>query len=130
MAGPLEHSGEGDLMKRRVTFSVVAGGALLLATQSTTAEAAGGEAAHGLDPVVLLGVAVILIAAKLGGELFERMKQPAVLGELVIGIVIGNLALTGWTAAEPLRTNAIIAALAEVGVIIQRVEVGLESNLG
>ncbi len=117
-------------MRRRVIVSVVAGGALMLATQSAGAEAAGGEAAHGLDPVVLLGVAVILIAAKLGGELFERMRQPAVLGELVVGIVIGNLALTGWAAAEPLKANAIIAALAEVGVIILLFEVGLESNLG
>jgi len=117
-------------MRRRVTFSVVAGGALFLATGFTTAEAAGGEAAHGLDPMVLLGVAVILVAAKLGGELFERMKQPAVLGELVIGILIGNLALTGWLAAEPLKANATIAALAEVGVIILLFEVGLESNLG
>src|SRR5215213_138574 len=117
-------------MRRRVIVSVIAGGALFLATPFATAEAAGGEAAHGLDPVVLLGVAVILVAAKLGGELFERMKQPAVLGELVIGIVIGNLALTGWMAAEPLKANAIISALAEVGVIVLLFEVGLESNLG
>ncbi|HYG80183.1 MAG TPA: cation:proton antiporter [Pyrinomonadaceae bacterium] len=117
-------------MKRRVIVSAVAGGALFAAAQFVTAEAAGGEAAHGLDPLVLLGVAVILVAAKLGGELFERMRQPAVLGELIIGIVIGNLALAGWTAAEPLKTNAIIAALAEVGVIILLFEVGLESNLG
>ena len=117
-------------MRRRVIVSVVAGGALFAAAQSVTAEGAGGDAAHGLDPLVLLGVAVILVAAKLGGELFERMKQPAVLGELVIGIVIGNLALTGWVGAEPLRTNAVIAALAEVGVIILLFEVGLESNLG
>jgi Kef-type K+ transport system membrane component KefB len=117
-------------MKRRVIVSVGAGAALFTVGQFVTAEAAGGEAAHGLDPLVLVGVAVILVAAKLGGELFERMKQPAVLGELVIGIVIGNLALTGWTGAEPLRTNAIISALAEVGVIILLFEVGLESNLG
>ncbi len=117
-------------MRRRVIVSVVAGGALFLAAQSVKAEAAGGDASHGLDPLVLLGIAVILIAAKLGGELFERMKQPAVLGELFVGIVIGNLALTGFTAAEPLKANAIIAALAEVGVIILLFEVGLESNLG
>ncbi len=41
--------------------------------------------------MVLVGVAVILIAAKLGGELLERLGQPAVLGELISGIVIGNL---------------------------------------
>ena len=85
---------------------------------------------HALDPIVLVGVAVILIAAKLGGELFERIKQPSVLGELCIGIIIGNLALTGFTAAEPLKTDEIISALAEIGVIILLFEVGLESNLG
>jgi Kef-type K+ transport system membrane component KefB len=79
---------------------------------------------------VLVGVAVILIVAKLGGELFERMKQPAVLGELIVGIIIGNLTLAGFTAAEPLKSNEIIAALAELGVIILLFEVGLESNLG
>ncbi len=78
---------------------------------------------------MLAGVAVMLIAAKLGGELFERLKQPAVLGELFIGIIIGNLALTGLTAAEPLKANEIISALAEIGVIILLFEVGLESNL-
>jgi Kef-type K+ transport system membrane component KefB len=88
-----------------------------------------GGAAHGLDPFVLVSVALILIAAKLGGELFERLKQPAVLGELLIGIIVGNLALTGFMAAEPLKTNEIISALAEIGVIILLFEVGLESNL-
>src|SRR5262245_65247105 len=86
-------------------------------------------AGHGLDPFVLIGVAVILIVAKLGGELFERFKQAAVLGELVGGIIIGNLALAGFTAAEPLKTNEVIGALAEIGVIILLFEAGLESNL-
>jgi Na+:H+ antiporter len=86
-------------------------------------------AGHGLDPFLLIGVAVILLVAKLGGELFERFKQPAVLGELIGGIILGNLALAGFTAAEPLKTNEVIGALAEIGVIILLFEVGLESNL-
>jgi Kef-type K+ transport system membrane component KefB len=100
------------------------------AANATIDGAGQGGGAHGLDPLVLAGVAVILIVAKLGGELFERFKQPAVLGELVIGIVVGNLALLGFTAAEPLKSNEIISALAEIGVIILLFEVGLESNLG
>jgi len=41
-----------------------------------------------------LQLAVILLAAKIGGELFERfLKQPSVLGELVAGIIIGPHAL-------------------------------------
>ena len=81
-----------------------------------------------LDPTVLIGVAVILAAAKIGGEIFERLKQPGVLGELCAGVVIGNLVLFGFTGAEPLKTNETIAALAELGVIILLFEVGLESD--
>jgi Kef-type K+ transport system membrane component KefB len=52
-----------------------------------------------------------------------------VLGELIGGIIIGNLALLGFAAAEPLKTDAIIAALAQIGVILLLFEVGLESSL-
>jgi Kef-type K+ transport system membrane component KefB len=121
-------------MKRVLIAGTSVCGAVLCAVQSagaaTEGVSQGGGVAHGLDPLVLAGVAVILIVAKLGGELFERIRQPAVLGELVIGIILGNLALAGFMAAEPLKSNEIIAALAEIGVIILLFEVGLESNLG
>jgi Kef-type K+ transport system membrane component KefB len=84
---------------------------------------------HGLDPAVLIGVAVMLVIAKLGGELFERLGQPSVLGELVAGVLLGNLVILGFTGAEGLKTNETIAALAELGVIILLFEVGLESDL-
>ena len=99
------------------------------ATSFASAESGGG-AGHGLDPSVLIGVALMLVVAKLCGEVFERLGQPAVLGELVGGIVVGNLALAGLGAFEPLEANAIISALAEIGVVILLFEVGLESNLG
>ncbi|HET9711420.1 MAG TPA: cation:proton antiporter [Pyrinomonadaceae bacterium] len=91
-----------------------------------TASDAGG---HGLDPGVLIGVAVMLVIAKIGGELFERIGQSAVLGELCAGILLGNLVIFGFSGAEPLKTNTTIAALAELGVIILLFEVGLESDL-
>ena len=84
---------------------------------------------HGLDPAVLIGVTVMLVAAKLGGELFERRGQPSVLGELLAGVILGNLVIFGFTRVEPLKTNETIAALAELGVIILLFEVGLESDL-
>ncbi|HJY29471.1 MAG TPA: cation:proton antiporter [Pyrinomonadaceae bacterium] len=82
-----------------------------------------------MDPAVLIGVAVMLVIAKLMGEVFERLRQPAVLGELFAGILLGNLVLLGFTSAESLKTNATVAALAEFGVIILLFEVGLESDL-
>ena len=84
---------------------------------------------HHLDPAVLVGVAVMLVVAKIGGEIFERIKQPAVLGELFAGVLIGNLVILGFSGAETLKTHATIAALAELGVIILLFEVGLESDL-
>jgi Kef-type K+ transport system membrane component KefB len=110
--------------------------AALLLTCATSAQAApvtestaASDGSHGLQPLVLVGLAAMLIVAKLGGELFERLKQPAVLGELIGGIVLGNLVLIGFNGAEPVKSNAIIAAIAEIGVIILLFEVGLESNL-
>ena len=102
----------------------------LLATRVSAAEGGTTDTeAHGLDPAILIGIAVMLVVAKLGGELFERLRQPAVLGELFAGILLGNLVIFGFTRAESLKTNETIAALAEFGVIILLFEVGLESDL-
>jgi Kef-type K+ transport system membrane component KefB len=43
--------------------------------------------------------------------------------------VFGGLTLVGFSAIEPLKTDAVIAALAQIGVIILLFEVGLETNL-
>jgi Kef-type K+ transport system membrane component KefB len=78
--------------------------------------------------LTLLWIAVILIFAKLAG-LLERFGQPAVLGELLIGIILGNLVLIGISWFEPIKHNEIIEFLAELGVIILLFQVGLESNI-
>ena len=44
---------------------------------------------------LLFELFVIFVAAKLGGELFERLKVPAVLGEILAGVVFGPYAM-GW----------------------------------
>ncbi|MGH9147010.1 MAG: cation:proton antiporter [Vicinamibacterales bacterium] len=78
---------------------------------------------------VLLALAVVLTAAKVCGDLAVRIKQPAVLGELVAGVVLGNLALIGVNFAEPFKTDATLDTLAQLGVIILLFEVGLESTV-
>ena len=80
-------------------------------------------------PTILGGLAIILIAAKLGGDLAMRARQPAVLGELIAGVVLGNLGLIGITGLEGLGTNATLEALAQIGVILLLFEVGLESTV-
>jgi Kef-type K+ transport system membrane component KefB len=83
------------------------------------------------EPVasVLLALTVILVGARLGGCAAERLGQPAVLGELLVGVILGNLqgASLEWLVA--MRTNQTVDLLAQVGAVILLFEVGLESTL-
>lgn len=78
---------------------------------------------------VLAGLVIVIVGAKLGGELFEFLKQPAVLGELIVGVLIGNLGLLGLHALEFLKTDPGLAILGEIGVILLLFQVGLETDL-
>jgi Kef-type K+ transport system membrane component KefB len=98
---------------------------------------AAGAAAHAsdgighADPVapVLLSLALVLTGAKIGGELAVRLGQPAVLGELLIGVLYGNLPLLGYSGLEYLETDPSIDLIARLGVIVLLFEVGLESTV-
>ena len=79
-------------------------------------------------PTVLLTLAFVLVAAKLAGELLERLGQPAVLGELLVGICLGNLARLGGPAVTGVAHNETLVVLAELGAILLLFHVGLEST--
>ncbi|HEX6587894.1 MAG TPA: cation:proton antiporter [Longimicrobiales bacterium] len=66
----------------------------------------------------------ILVGAKLLGELAERFGQPAVLGELLAGVLLGASVLDVVHHDEE-----VIHLLAEVGVIVLLFEIGLETQL-
>src|SRR4051812_4487946 len=78
---------------------------------------------------VLLALALILAIAKLAGALAIRIGQPAVLGELAAGIVLGNLELVGFHGLEHLATDHSIELLADLGVVLLLFEVGLTSTV-
>lgn len=71
---------------------------------------------------ILLDLFIMLAAAKLMAEMFERLKQPAVVGEILAGVLIGP-SLLGWVT--PSDT---ISILAEFGVIFLLFNVGLETK--
>jgi Kef-type K+ transport system membrane component KefB len=99
---------------------------LPLALLPALAGAADGvHAEPGLNLVLYL--AVILLLAKAGGEVAVRMDQPAVLGELLVGIAMGNMALPLF---ERMRANVDLEMLARLGVLVLLFEVGLESTVG
>ena len=89
------------------------------------------ETADHADPVASLAVSlgIMLVGAKLGGEVATRLGQPAVLGELLFGVVLGNLSLLGISALEPIKDDPSIEMLARLGVLLLLFEVGLESTV-
>ena len=78
--------------------------------------------------MTLMWIAVILIIAKIAG-LVEKFGQPAVLGELVMGVILGNLFMVGIDVFEPIKHDEILRFLSELGVIILLFQIGLESNI-
>jgi Kef-type K+ transport system membrane component KefB len=72
----------------------------------------------------LVAFAAALLGAKLFGELAERLGQPAVLGELLVGVLLGPSVL----GLVPLSHGVLLVA--EIGVILLLFEVGLETDLG
>lgn len=71
---------------------------------------------------ILLMLFLMLAAAKLMAEIFERLRQPSVVGEILAGVLIGPSVLA-WVAP-----NEITDTLAEIGVIFLLFAVGLETK--
>ncbi len=89
--------------------------------------------------ILLLKLVIILLAAKLGGWLSEKIKQPAVLGELIFGVLLGASVFGKFAFYHPFLEQMVVAAgtpgwdviffLSELGVILLLFQVGLESNV-
>jgi len=72
----------------------------------------------------------MLVTAKLGGHLASRLRQPPVLGELLAGLVLGNLWAIGYSDLDRLKTDVGVDILARLGVILLLFQVGIESTVG
>jgi Kef-type K+ transport system membrane component KefB len=95
-------------------------GALFL----TGAQGHGDEISH-----LLLALVIVLPAAKLAGEVAERWGQPAVMGELMAGLLLGNLSLIGFHGFDYLQADPGLEILAQLGVILLLFEIGLDASL-
>lgn len=73
---------------------------------------------------VLTALVAIFVTTKLLGELAQRLRQPAVLGELIAGVLLGGSVLALVNPADP-----VIATMADIGVIILLFAIGLETEL-
>ena len=79
---------------------------------------------------MLVALAALVVAAKVGGIVAERLRQPPVLGELLVGIILGNLFLPPLGGeAFAIQSDPTLRFLAELGVLILLFDVGLEADV-
>ncbi len=89
------------------------------------------EQADSLDSfsLVFLFIVLLLLAGRIGA-LIERLHQPAVLGELLMGMFLAAVALfPKFHGIVDLSHNALVVGIAEIGILLLLFRIGLESNL-
>jgi CPA2 family monovalent cation:H+ antiporter-2 len=75
-----------------------------------------------LDPIV--SIAILLAAALVGGMIAHRLRQPVILGYLLVGIAVGPYSLSLVSDLE------LVEAVATVGVALLMFTLGLEISIG
>ena len=71
---------------------------------------------------ILVSLLTVFVAGKVGGELFERLRQPAVVGELLAGVLVGPAVLGLF------HSNVTLQTVSTMGVIVLMFTVGLETR--
>jgi len=72
---------------------------------------------------ILLGLAIILIGAKIGGLAAKKLGQPSVVGEIIIGIVLGPYVLS------VIQPTDFIRGLGEIGIVLLMFLIGLHTDI-
>jgi Kef-type K+ transport system membrane component KefB len=80
---------------------------------------------------LLLLLAIILLCAKIGGYISVRLHQPSVLGELIVGLILGPslINILHQPLLESLLLEEVISELADIGVLLLMFVAGLELHL-
>jgi Kef-type K+ transport system membrane component KefB len=75
-----------------------------------------------------LWLAIILLIAGVF-YVIEKTGQPAVLGELLAGVLLGNCWLLGIHSLDPMKSDEVIGFLARFGLALLLFQIGLQSNI-
>ncbi len=95
--------------------------------------AAGTDAAAGVNPFIplMFALGIILLASRIGGAIARRLHQPRVLGQLIVGLLLGPtvLDMLHWGILQGVDLQHSIKEFAELGVLLLMFNIGLEVHL-
>ena len=124
-------------MKARLFAAAVAG--LALAATPVLAVAAGGGKAHGggtAEALLIAQIVLLILVGRLLGEFMQRYGQPAVVGQLLAGLILGP-SLFGWVWPEAhnfifptnIEQKSMINAVSQLGILMLLLLTGMETDL-
>ncbi|MCY4021465.1 MAG: cation:proton antiporter [Chloroflexi bacterium] len=106
---------------------------LLGGSQLSVLAANTGDQAGGVNPFIplMFALGIILLASRTGGALARRLNQPRVLGQLIVGLVLGPTVLDflHWEILQGADLQQTIKEFAELGVLLLMFNIGLEVHL-
>ncbi len=122
-----------NFLRRAASVLIVLGFAILPAM---AAPAAHGKAPGADEAIVLAQIVLLILAGRLLGELMLKLRQPAVIGQLLAGVLLGPSVFGAlWPEAHDLifpadpTQRAMIAAVAQLGILLLLLLTGMETDL-
>src|SRR5262249_40868000 len=120
---------------RRWGAALLACGLLLILPGTLFADS--GPAPHGPSEAVFVAeIILLLLCGRLLGEAMQRIGQPAIMGQLLAGVILGPSVLGAlWPGAEnalfprAAEQKAMIDALSQLGILMLLLLTGIETDL-
>ncbi len=118
------------LLRRRLLLPVVLFCLLFMQLAGPAVAATTDETSAGVKSFVplMFALGIILLASRTGGAIARRLNQPRVLGQLVVGVILGPtvLDMLHWGVLQGVDLQHTIKELAELGVLLLMFNIGLE----
>jgi len=121
------------LFSRRLFILAVPLALIVAYGQSPVFAATTDDGTAGVNPFIplMLALGVILLASRAGGAIARLLNQPRVLGQLIVGLILGPtvLDMLHWGILQGVDLQGTIKEFAELGVLLLMFNIGLEVHL-
>ena len=121
------------ILPTRLTRLAIVAALIAVVSHTAVFAATTEDHASGINPFVplMFALGIILLASRTGGALARRLGQPRVLGQLIVGVVLGPtvLDMLHWGLLQGIDLQQTVKEFAELGVLLLMFNIGLEVHI-